>query len=291
MIAHHRRRRGVTTLSLLEVLVIVTILLLLIAKLLPAVHSASEAARRCRCLNNMMQIGIALQSYEAIHGVLPPGVVNETGPIKNIPKGYHFSWMTQILPLIDRKAVHAKLDYSVSLYDPINMTCRQTLISTFLCPSDPGPDRESDNVASSNYAACHNDVEAPIDTTNNGSFFLNSAIRYDDITDGTSQTIFVGEKKLLGGEFGWGSGTRSTLRNSGNPAQPFAASGALAEGTFERSTESPDPVGGFSSNHPGGGNYLFGDGSAKFIRINASSTVFQLLMNRADGELLSSDRF
>ncbi len=172
MIAHSTRRRAFTTLSLVEVMVVVTVILVLFAMLLPAVNSASEAARRIRCVNNLVQIGIALQNYETIHGVLPPGVVNDTGPIKNIPKGYHYGWMTQILPLLDRKAVHGHLDYSVSVYDPINMTCRQTLIGAFLCPSDPGADRASDNVALTNYAACHNDAEAPIDTTNNGTFFL-----------------------------------------------------------------------------------------------------------------------
>ncbi len=51
-------------------------------------------------LNNMMQLGIALQNYESSHEVLPPGVVNLTGPILDQPKGYHFGWMVQILPVL-----------------------------------------------------------------------------------------------------------------------------------------------------------------------------------------------
>jgi prepilin-type processing-associated H-X9-DG protein len=220
-------------------------------------------------------------------------VINDTRPIKNTPKGYHYGWLTQILPLLDRKAVYQHLDFSVGLYDPINLTCRQTLISTFLCPSDPGRDRDIDDLAISNYAGCHHDSEVPIDVNNNGVFFLNSRIRYEDIADGTSQTIFVGEKRSFGGDLGWASGTRSTLRNSGEFAGSAVAGTGV--GTFTNSqdrlvgeSEVPDPVGGFGSAHPGGSSFLFGDGSVRFVRNSAKWSVFRLLMNRADGVMLNA---
>ncbi len=103
----------------------------------------------------------------------------------------------------------------MGLYETQNITTRTNLVRSFLCPSDPGPNRGPSGVAMTNYAGSHNDVEAPIAAKNNGVFFLNSAIRYEDITDGTSQTIFVGEKLNDGLGEGWASGTRASLRNIG----------------------------------------------------------------------------
>ena len=82
----------------------------LIALLLPAVQSAREAARRAQCSNNLMQLGIALGSYASTHSVLPPGVVNDTGPIENLPRGYHHSWVVQILPFIGSQNIYNHFD-------------------------------------------------------------------------------------------------------------------------------------------------------------------------------------
>jgi hypothetical protein len=97
------------------------------------------------------------------------------------------------------------------VYDRQNSQVRALGISVLSCPSyHHGPGYSS-------YAGLHHDVEAPIDVNNNGVFFLNSRLRYDDITDGTGQTIFVGEKLTFVGDLGWMSGTRATLRNAGTP--------------------------------------------------------------------------
>ena len=201
--------------TLIELLVVIAIISVLIALLLPAVQAAREAARRAQCLNNLMQLGIALQNYESSHEVFPPGVVNDTGPVLDQPKGYHVGWMVRILPYCEMRNIYNHYNLALGLYETQNLTTRTTLVRSFLCPSDNGLNRATNNVAMTNYVGCHNDAEAPIDVKNNGVFFLNAALRYEDIPDGSSQTIFLGEKLNDGTGQGWASGTRASLRNTG----------------------------------------------------------------------------
>ena len=303
--------------TLIELLVVIAIIAVLVALLLPAVQAAREAARRLQCVNNLMQIGIAAKNYENSHESLPSGVVNPTGPISSTPAGYHFGWITQLLPYVDARPVYHNLNFNVGVYQPENGTSRAVLLNILLCPSDSGPRRMLNagpnppvggDPALSSYAACHHDAEAPIDATNKGSFFLNSRIRFEDIEDGASHTIFFGEKPTSPDELGWASGTRATLRNTGSPiaglfrtlpVTPQARPGDESEGedlSAQQAGTKPaeDPatrVGGFGSRHPGGGNFSFGDGSVKFLKTSISPRIFQLLGNRSDGELLSEDLF
>jgi len=119
------------------------------------------------------------------------------------------------LPYIEMRNVYNHFNLKVGLYEPQNSTTRTNLVRSFLCPSDPGPARDSNRIAMTNYAGVQNDVEAPIAADNHGVLFLNSAVRYEDVTDGTSMTLFVGEKLNDGLDLGWASGTRASLRNTG----------------------------------------------------------------------------
>jgi prepilin-type N-terminal cleavage/methylation domain-containing protein/prepilin-type processing-associated H-X9-DG protein len=290
--------------TLIELLVVMAIIAVLISLLLPAVQAAREAARRCSCVNNLVQISIAIQNYESSHEMLPPGVINASGPIANTPTGYHMSWITQILPFIEQKNAFNKTNFNAGAYDPFNATVRRHVMNGFMCPSE-NFSTGTGKPATTNYAGCHHPVEAPIDAGNMGVFFLNSRIRYDDVTDGTANTLFVGEKLRDGTELGWMSGTRSTLRNLGhavNSTVPAAGGGATSEDDEEDDTERVKPVaegdpaailivGGYGSKHPGGANFAFGDGSVRFIKATISPKVLRLLGNRADGELIGGDQF
>jgi prepilin-type N-terminal cleavage/methylation domain-containing protein/prepilin-type processing-associated H-X9-DG protein len=305
MIRPTEKRPGFT---LIELLVVIAIIAVLISLLLPAVQAAREAARRVKCVNNLMQLGIALQNYESSHEVLPPGVVNPTGPILNTASGYHASWMLQILPYLEQKSVLRRYNDSVGVYGAENLTVRGAELEVFLCPSDSGTRRLGNRVALNNYAACHHDVEGPIDADNHGVFFLNSHLRNEEITDGTANTIYLGEKPLDGTELGWASGTRGTLRNTGTPINhtlprlsAFLAPDEVESLPIDGETTAPAdptetapnviPVGGFGSSHPGGSNFAFGDGSVRFLKNSINAKVYQCLGHRDDGEMLSSDEF
>lgn len=233
-----RNRRGFT---LIELLVVIAIIAILIALLLPAVQQAREAARRTQCKNNMMQLGIALHNYQMAFETLPPGVTNPTGPVLNQPNGYHMGWISQILPYIEQKNAYQKINFSESVYAKANQPVRAHVISLLQCPSSntvwaPGMAADGSVFALNSYAGIHNDVETPIDVNQNGVLFLNSRVRYDDVPDGSSNTIYVGEyfidiAQSAGQNLGWMSGTRGTLRNvclGPKPTTPAAQPAANA---------------------------------------------------------------
>lgn len=217
MIGPHRSLQDVNRVqrigfTLVELLVVIAIIGILVSLLLPAVQAAREAARRLSCQNNLVQLIIAVNQYEMAHSVYPPGTIEPQGPIQNIPKGYHHGWITQILPYVEQRNTYFHIDRSVGVYHPKNAVVRDLELRLLECPSSP-----SANNGYSCYAGVHHEIESPIDVNNNGVFFLNSRIGYDDVTDGTSQTFFIGEKVVMAGDLGWMSGSNATLRNTGSP--------------------------------------------------------------------------
>ncbi len=107
--------------TLIELLVVIAIIAVLIALLLPAVQAVREAARRAQCLNCLMQLGLALQNYESSHEAFPPGVVNDTGPVLDQPKGYHYGWMVRILPYCEMRNIYNHFNLSLGLYEAQNL--------------------------------------------------------------------------------------------------------------------------------------------------------------------------
>lgn len=103
-----RRLRGFT---LLELLIVIAIVAILISLLLPAVQQARENARRVQCQNNLMQLGVALQHYNQTFSVLPPGCVNDVGPVLADSQGYRIGWIVQILPFIGQDALWHQVDF------------------------------------------------------------------------------------------------------------------------------------------------------------------------------------
>lgn len=304
--------------TLVELLVVIAIIGILISLLLPAVQSSRESARRVQCVNNLTQLIIAVNNYEMAHGLYPPGTVDAAGPIRSVPSGYHHSWITHILPYIEQKNAYRHIDRTVGVYHKNNAKVRDLGFNILTCPSAmtfPGY---------SSYAGVHHDLEAPIDIANHGVFFLNSRVSYDDVTDGSSQTLYLGEKLTFQGDLGWMSGTRATLRNTGTainsdvlarrsagpsrnnwPSQPPSEASDMptempdgtsappAGGQVEKPAglqpDNPTAVGGFSSEHPGGANFAFGDGSVRLLKETIDVRVYQQLGHRADGKLLDGE--
>jgi prepilin-type N-terminal cleavage/methylation domain-containing protein/prepilin-type processing-associated H-X9-DG protein len=205
-----------TGFTLVELLVVIAIIGLLVALLLPAVQSAREMARATSCQNNLLQLSLGVQAYHNAHGAFPVGTTNDTGPIRNAPQGYHHAWISHILPHVDQQALEKHIDRSQSVYHQANLPVAQFNLNLLTCPSDTF---FTGNRRSTHYAGCHHDQESPIDDDHTGIFVRNKPVSRRDVTDGLAYTLLLGEKLPDAWELGWTSGTRATLRNTGNPIE------------------------------------------------------------------------
>jgi prepilin-type N-terminal cleavage/methylation domain-containing protein/prepilin-type processing-associated H-X9-DG protein len=311
--------------TLVELLVVMAIIGILIGLLLPAVQAAREAARRAMCSNNLAQLSIAVHQYEQSFRVFPAGVIDASGPISNLPIGYHHNWLCALLPYLDQSSAHRKLDQKQSIYSAGNANVRNHSIAVLSCPSHPfGP------AAVSNYAGIYHELESPIDSDNHGIFFLNSFLPARDVEDGLSHTIMLGEKFHDRLDLGWSSGTRASLRNMSEikRVNPLGGAGVLLPGiayaaepesssvdesltdtlvTAEiQYTVSSDPpqfwidlselpvpaglkpdlyVGGLGSYHQSGVNVSFADGSIRHLSDSTDTIILSRVGHRKDGEL------
>ncbi len=318
-----RRRAGFT---LIELLVVIAIIAVLIALLLPAVQAAREAARRAQCTNNLKQIGLALHNYHDAIQAFPPGLVSRPDPTTGDNTGPGWGWASMILPSIEQGSLFNATNFSLPIEVAGNATARLTKINAYICPSDASfqpqftvyDDSTSNtalgnpicDVASSNYVGCvgsgdpsslypYNPTDDPPGRDNgNGLFFRNRSVRIAEITDGTSQTIAVGEKSQNLARATWtGAVTHAAvpitelqaengLSPEGGDALVIAHTGEL-DGPNSR----PAHADQFWSRHPGGALFLYGDGGVRFLKEKRPIAVLRAMGTRAGGELLSAEQF
>lgn len=277
--------------TLVELLVVIAIIGVLVGLLLPAVQAAREAARRMSCQNNLAQLGLASHNFEFSHEHLAAGVINPDGPIRSEPVGQHVSFLVQLLRYIEQQGIADNFDIDAGTYAAKNAPARQQIIGTLICPSYGRSTNEDQSAGLSNYAGCHHHEEVPIDADNSGLLFLNSRIRYGEIYDGSSNTILIGEILPFVNSLGWASGTRATLRNTGhliNAHRPRSGRYSVEELELPPGADQLW-VGGFGSNHPGGGQFCFADGSVRFISESMDPDLYANLANRADGAMMGRD--
>jgi len=271
-------RRGSRGFTLVELLVVIAIIGLLIALLLPAVQAAREASRRTQCRNNLKQLGIACQSYSNAKKVLPPGYVASAGTTADATTP-GWGWAAYLLANLDELPLYQQIDFAQPLE---NQSAIQVRIPVLLCPSDNpagAPFEVTDDAlkvicmaAPASYAATvGSDASEVDDMVCNGVFYRNSRTRMVDITDGTSKTVFLGERAWADTNGIWAGAPNTAVTRPGesNPWQTTTAPAPclilVHNNWINIKTDSDGGLDDFSGKHPGGVNVLFADGSVRFI--------------------------
>ncbi|MGI9176536.1 MAG: DUF1559 domain-containing protein [Pirellulales bacterium] len=318
--SHRPRRCGsIGGFTLVELLVVIAIIATLIGLLLPAVQGAREAARRTACSSSARQLGLALLHAHDHLGRFPAGW-SGTSQTRTPPEAEDelpgWGWSARLLPQIEEQALYDSIDFTRAVFDPANpdlhAQVRRQPVRAFLCPSDvpglsdtspgvfgigrdDGGDEELPHpvdgpelgvvceVGKTNYVGCfgwqHEVEDEP--TAGDGMFFRNSRVAIRQVTDGMSRTIMVGERSSRMGSSSW----PGVIVDS-----KAMRARVVASGDHVPNNKTAGHFDDFSSGHPTGVNFVFGDASTRFIGDDIDEDVFHALCTRAGGESASPPR-
>ncbi len=312
-----RSLRGFT---LVELLVVIAIIGVLVALLLPAVQAAREAARRSQCTNNLKQIGLAMQNYDSALGSFPPGALVEipevcqrTGDCRGI------AMHVLMMPYFEQDALEETfrpfyssdggwIDWAVDNAGAANPLISSP-VSVYICPSSG---RWNEYLERKDYFGVTGGAFTEFPRAfrglvfSDGVMYPNSFTRIGEITDGTSNTLAVGES-VHGHPYGLGpNNILSGGDDSGGPvpwwygvAISQSDPGRQATGRVLLSTVNPVnsqlqvPLEGldnnevpFGSDHAGGAQFVFCDGHVEFIQDAIDINAYQWLSTRAGEEVV-----
>jgi len=307
--------------TLIELLVVIAIIGVLVGLLLPAVQQARESARRASCTNKLKQLGLAVHNYADVNKELPPlarmGAAGQTTPA--------WAWSALVLPFLEEISLHN--DLSVMTQQPPDLqgtgngSKLATRLDAFLCPSDTPPRDNSPRgvpgvspFGLTNYPAVSGEGERVYkpNTPNQynkqkvtGVFVARTPTsgepirKFKDITDGTSNTLLIGERasdQLLVDNTGntlndnarcytsWtavsmpdvdNSGYQGLMEIAGSTGEPLNS--AAPSGNFRHS---------FRSTHPGGSQFATADAAVFFANENMSLQLLKDMTSVAGGEVI-----
>ncbi len=299
MTAKHDTRAGFT---LIELLVVISIISVLVGLLLSAVQKVRSAASKADCQNRLKQIALAMHNHHDHFGAMPTGNRSLNHPDKMPFSG----WPLSILPEVEQGtlAAQSRTAYAsnpIPFNDPPHVNIK-TVVRHYICPSD---DRTlqpqiAPTLATPVALMSYLGVSGQNGTSKDGVFFQDSKVRILDISDGTTNTLLLGERPPSRDfRFGWwyagfgqdGRGSMDLVLGvrepnllpipSGSPCVP-------APYHFTTTTGFNDPCGKFHywSPHSGGANFAFADGSVRFLSYSVDS-LLPALATRAGGEVVA----
>jgi len=294
--------------TLVELLVVISIIGVLVALLLPAVQAAREAARRAQCTNKVKQLSLAIQNYvSANDGKLPPAS----------PDKLHHGIFTYLLPYLELSSLYDQIDVERRTYNTESDPLRMTVVNAYICPNYPIPpfiDPATSNGregALTTYQAVGGAFTMPrqpnITSVGFGNMPLNGPFGWGltpknlkDITDGTTNTLFLGEfvhADRLPGLYHELPGNIRTWMTSA-PSSNDKASYAFKVAEYTPNTP-VDRVADavpynhlpFGSLHPSGTNFGAGDGSVHFVSDDVEILLYKYLCTINGEEVVAGDTF
>jgi len=305
-----RERRSQHGFTLIELLVVIAIIAILVALLLPAVQQAREAARRSSCRNSLKQLGLAMHNYHDVTNRLPIAAMSRLGSTYDT-SGY--VWIRYILPYIEQTAIYNQWREQDNYNSGSNNTLAQKSIPMMRCPSDP-PVAFYNSIPQYNYAVNlgnttyqHRDYNsvvyqagpftvggADMSTTDKEGF----SSRLSDITDGTSNTMMMGEVRQgvnyqdLRGLVWWGPAVGITTFYTPNNSAADRVGGFCPNPNPNAPActnvgNQNDVIHTARSQHTGGAHILLCDGSVKFISNNVNLDSWRALSTIKAGEVFS----
>lgn len=273
IVAGSPARRGFT---LVELLVVIAIIGVLVALLLPAVQAARESARRTQCSNHLKQFGLAIHNYHDTYLAYPTGGAD--GPTNccnaDDPNVAYYNWTYHLLPFMEQPAIYRLWPNQISQLN-------KTILGLTYCPSRRSR-KLYQGVSKCDYAGSRG-------TANNGIFVQTTTgwIGMRMVTDGTSNTLMLGEKRVhraFMDNSGGCCGDNEGAWNSGWADDVVRAAGfAPALDVFDSTIASGIVDNQFGASHPGGMNAAYGDGSVKFVTYSVDLKKFQNDCVRDDG--------
>jgi prepilin-type N-terminal cleavage/methylation domain-containing protein/prepilin-type processing-associated H-X9-DG protein len=309
--ACHRKRvltmQARRAFTLIELLVVIAIIAVLIGLLLPAVQKVREAANRTTCRNNMKQLGLAIHSYHDRNYRLPPGYY-DTASWPNADAGPGWGWASFLLADIEQDNLQRIINYNLNVGDPsVPITsARKTPLKIFLCPSDTllGAYAVNDGganswtIAQGSYVACNgNDGVDDFSTPPHTGAFVRgtTGYRFADMTDGLSNTFFIGERCTSMSYASW-SGAITNAQVVAQRVLPLGSqtSGASAMVLGHCGPHLPNDAivtdaDAMSSAHIGGVNFLFGDGSVRGVTNAINQAAYDGFATRSGNEAPGTD--
>jgi len=285
--------------TLVELLVVIAIIGILIALLLPAVQAAREAARRMQCTNNMKQVGLALHLYHDTHKVFPYGSpLSRYCPLLGFGGQPYWGWSAMILPFMEQGSTTDAIDWRYGYNAPANAEVIRRPMATYLCPSAPKaealvsccilliPTYGVEHAAQSTYAGIATHTSAnPRTTEGSGCLYRNSAVSIARITDGTSQTVMVGEVVTFRDDDPTKDNSTYCPNRACEKGNMWAEHNLITT-YYGINSQTGSNRRGVESKHPGGANFLFADGHVAFLSEATDQDTLAKLTTRAGGEVI-----